>query len=195
MSKNTYVLPVIDLFSGSVRRQLVQYALNHEDRDEWRSKGDIADTLNVSGEAVRQNLPPLIQYGVFDVRDPEANIRYYSRADTDVMTVLSSWHEEGGYPLVDLFELSGRQDLVEFFLDIADPDESYSKNAIHNEADIDYEAVMEHIEVLANVGMVEEVDGARGTEYRLNENAEIVQFLRTLNTLLVEAYQERDSIQ
>lgn len=185
-----FVLPLSELFGGDARRMLLQYAIQHPERD-WTQKGDIVDETGVSSAAARENFPPLVRYGVYDVRDPDAKFPHYRPADTDVFAALVSWHRNDGYPLVELFGTSGRQDLVEFFLDHAD-DESYSKTRLSEDGGIHHQAVRDNIDDLVDAGVVREVDGKRGTEYALAEDNDIVAFLYTLNGLLVEAYRERE---
>ncbi len=193
MAANNYVLPVVDLFKGNVRRQIVDYMVTSPEAEDWQRKSDIADIVDASGESVRQNIQPLLKYGILDVRDPDVEMPLYRRGETDVVVALQSWYEDSDVVLTELLGTTGCQNLVEFFLDHAEPDESYSKNAIHKEGSIDYESVMNNIDTLVEAGVVREVEGTRGIEYQLQESADVVQFLHTLNSLLVQTYQERSS--
>lgn len=185
--EQTEVLPVVELFADSTRRQIIDFALD-SDPDEWYRTGEITDHTDVSRESVRKALPPLVAYGILDVRDPEANIPHYRVAETPVVDLLHEWT---GYPLLELFHFTGAQKLVTFFLARADPDESYSQNAIQQQSPVGYDAVANHVDTLVDAGLVDAVDGTRSTEYRLDPESDIYAYLRTLNETIYETYLDR----
>jgi hypothetical protein len=188
MNSTDFPLPVIELYNGSVRRDMVDWTIAHADSDEWVPKGDIVDDLDCAGESVRKSLPVLIQFGLLDVNDPDVQIKHYRPANTDVMDILTEWD---GYPLTDLLEYTATQNLVEFFLDRADPSESYTKTALQDQSDAGYQGINNHLDTLVEAGVVEEVEGNRSTEYQLNRDAEIVKTLYELNEALLHCYRER----
>lgn len=181
--------PAIELFRTPARRALVRFALDAD--DEWYTKQDLADAIPQSRESVRKQFREqfgitLVEMGIFDIRDDDANIPHYRVADSTVMDLLRQYDTtEGTYPLDELFDYTATQDLVLFFLEGADPKASYSRNGLTEEADVHYTSVMNHIETLVDAGIVEAVEGTRGTEYR-RAQSEATEFLFALNQALVE---------
>lgn len=183
-------LPVIELYKDTTRREILQYALTELDTEDWVRVGKITENISVGRESVRQKIGSLVAFGVLDVKDPDVNIPHYRLADTQVIEVIREW---GGYPLGDLFKTTGRQRIARFFLTKARPSESYSMNAISNESGVKNSTVSSHIDTLVDSGLVDAVEGSRGTEYTLNADGDLNQYLRELNELLYETYQERSA--
>jgi hypothetical protein len=146
---------------------MIDWTIDHADSDEWVPKATIVDDLDCAGESVRKSLPVLIQFGLLDVNDPDVQIKHYRPADTTVMDILTTWD---GYSLTDLLEYTAAQNLVEFFLDRADPDESYSQTALQKQSDAGYQGITNHIDTLVKAGVVQEVKGTRSTEYQLHRD-------------------------
>jgi DNA-binding transcriptional ArsR family regulator len=183
-------LPVIELYKDTTRREILQYALDELNTDDWVRVGVITDNISVGRESVRKKIGSLVAFGVLDVKDPDVNIPHYRLADTQVVDVIRGWD---GYPLGDLFKTTGRQRIARFFLTKARPSESYSMNAISNESGVKNSTVSNHIDTLVDSGLVDAVEGSRGTEYTLNEDSDLNQYLRELNELLYATYQERSA--
>jgi hypothetical protein len=181
--------PVIELFRTEARRGLVRLALDTDD-DEWYTKRDLADAVGTSRESIRKQFThdgdfTLVDMGIYEVRDPDANIPHYRPADTSIMQLLREYEHSGGYPLDELFAYAATQDLVLFFLEDAAPDASYSKNQIQDEKGLHYNSVTNHIDTLIDADIVDAVDGARGTEFTRKESSTVA-FLFELNQHLVE---------
>lgn len=182
--------PVIELFRTPARRQLVRVALSGD--EEWLTKKDLAERVESSRESIRKQftdrdaqLHTMENMGIFEVRDPDANIPHYRPADTVVLQMLREYHDGTRYPLWELFQYTSRQDMVLFFLEAADPNRSYSKNEIHEQADVHYDSVTNHIDALVDASIVEPVEGKRGTEYQAVDS-KTRRFVEALNRALVE---------
>jgi len=178
-------LAVIVLFSDKPRREVIDYFLT-DVGDGWVSKGEIDDNVDVSGEAVRTKIEPFMKYGVIEVRNSDANIPHYRLAETAVTDILRTWD---GYPLVDLFEFRGAQKLVRFFLTEADPTKPYSFSSIDRDGSVGYHAASNNMETLVDAGLVEEVEGTRSTEYRLDNGSAMYQCLVELNDAVYHEYE------
>jgi predicted transcriptional regulator len=190
MSSNSNIesLPVIVCFKNEGKQTLIRQALawRAEEKTHCHRSGEIAEATGISSESVNRRIPELLTLGIYD-GNPNAQIPYYAPADTDVMDLLASWD---GYPIDELFATSGRQRLIQHFLTGTHPAKSYSKNKIGERSGLNFRTIRDHIDVLVEVGMVEEVDGPRGTEYSLRPNAEIVQFLSELNETIYEYHRD-----
>lgn len=178
-------IPVIELFGDGTRRELLAAALEEMDTESWDNKSAIKENVSVSAESVRQKFDVLVAFGILEVKDEDARISLYRLADSDAVEKIQSWQ---GYSLFDLFEYTGAQKLVSFFLTKADPSESYSYNAITKQSDVGYSAASKHMDTLVDAGLVREVEGTRSTEYQLNPSADIYTYLYDLNEALYEAY-------
>lgn len=181
-------LPVIELFRDKARRQILTYFLHDVGHDQWVTKGEINDNVDVSRESVRQKLDALVLYGVAEVKDPNANIPHYRLATTPVVEILLEWD---GYPLAELLHFTGAQKLVRFFLTQAQSDQSYSYSAIQRKSDVGYQAASEHMDLLIEAGLVTEVDGVRSTEYMVDQSSDIYETLVELNEAVFTEYETR----
>lgn len=201
-SMSKYTLPIIQLFKSESRRGLLRFALQEADPDIWYTKSDLADIVGYSTESIRKNVGaresgteefrpgPLIEFGVFDFKDSNAPIPHYRVADTEVMEMLNVFPGDIN-TLFELMGLTARQKLVDFFLDHAESGTSYSKNELSKQSEASYQGVQRNIDYLVDVGIVEEVEGTRATEYQRNEDSELLKYLEVLNGLLVETFYER----
>lgn len=204
-----YDIHVVELFRTDTRRDIIQAviaktvereAFEYEDRQKFR-KAELIEWTGRSGEAIRQELiyeedgpkAPLFSLGVLEVLDPDAHIRHFKLADTEVAEMLLLW-PEGVVALCELFEKPARRNLVAWFLDQSDPEQSYSQNEIHEASGVGQQAISDHIEILVESDVVEGVEGeediagVRHTEYTLAPT-EMVQYLNSLNELLIEEFQ------
>ena len=201
MSSEAYALPLIQVCSAATRRALLDFAIEHVqsvgietllarqvDERDWYTQTDLMDPTGKSDEALRQNLPVLVRFGVFDIRDPDATFKHYGVAHNDVIATLASWN---GIRVTELLATSARQKIVTFFLERSDPEESYSMTAIETAADMSFYGVSDNIDALADAGLVAEVEGARGTEYTLDTDEPLHAFLYRLNEVLYEANAQR----
>jgi len=183
--------PAIELFRSRTRRALVRHAIENTKSDTWSSKSDLATAIDTSRESVRKQFSSrggmftLVEMGIYDVSNPDADMPRYRVADSAVIDELRAYEDAGGYPLDELFEYSATQDMVLFFLEGADPETSYSQNAIHKEADVHYTSVQNHIDTLVDAEIVEPVEGTRATEYRYADSR-TTRFILALNGLLVD---------
>lgn len=199
MATKEYPLPVVELFNTDTRRDVIDWILSQTDTDESHRLGDLVDPVGKSRESLRKEIgarsvggeartPPAIAFGLLDVHDPTADIPHYTVADSPVISLLDDWD---GYPLTELFGLTSRQRLVGFYLDTADPTESYSMTGLSKESPVGYEGVRDNIDILVAAGLVREVKGKRGTEYQVATDSEIYAYLRELNEAVVVAYENR----
>lgn len=186
--ESSETLPVIELFADKTRCEIITYALTEMPTDEWVQYGTIVDNTTVGRESVRLNIDVVVAFGVLDVKNQDAPIRHYQLADTPVVDMLQSW---SGFDLTELFAYSGRKKLVDFLLTRADPDESYSQNAIARNSAAGNTSVSDHIDTVVASGLAREVEGSRGTEYQPARDSEIYDFLAELNEVLYKTYQER----
>lgn len=184
VSEDEWLPAVIRLFKGKARCQLVAFAITQADPEQWYRTGQLADHIGFSNEQTRKTLQALTAFGVFERHEEHPKYRV---AATEVVELLAAWD---GYPLWELFLYSGRRKLSDFFLTQAEDDESYSKNALSEKAGMNYKTVMDHIDALIEAGMVEEVEGNRGTEYKIDPESEIVEYCYLLNEYLAEQYKE-----
>lgn len=188
-------LPVLELLRPPSRRQITGFALG-EMRDDWHQPAEITDGIDVSGETLRKQADVLVEFGVLDLKSQDAQIPHYRLADSPVVSLLDSWN---GHELYDLFkgknrdkkQGNGPRKLVEFFLTQADPDESYSYNRVDEESGINYRTVSGHMSTLVDAGLVVEVEGKQDTEYQLDADSAIYEFLFELNEKIYHEYQER----
>lgn len=192
MNSEYTALPVINLFDGRKRPTILKYILD-QPVDEGFTKQEIVDELDVTHYTLRKHFGPLVENGILEVRDPTVNHPHYRRGDTEVVRAILSWRKEGGYPLIKLLGSKARRKLVVYFLEQSDTEEAYTKNALHKETESNHSTIAKHIDTLVEAGVVREVDGKRGPEYQFDKEAEIVAFLRKLNTLLVN--QRKDDSQ
>ena len=192
--------PVIDVFRGASRRTLIEYALS-EMEDTYVRTGEIEVDVDIArktltnqlyGRDTADSIGPLVLFGIVDPKhDPteeEPNIPYYTLADTPVVDLLQSWD---GYPLLELFDTSGAQKLVTFFLTEADPATFYSVTQLRQQESLGYDAASKYIDRLVDSGLVTTKDTARTTKYRVDTNSEIYAYLRELNNAVVETYEHR----
>lgn len=206
MSTQDVVIPVIDLYEARRRRDLIEYFLDQND-GEWLTKQDILndidglvsdtleDHLGVYADYSKEQWDgPLYRYGIVDVKGKGTNYPRYRRGDSNVVRALLSWrHEEGGYPITELLGSKAKQKLVSFYLEQADPDEQYTRSELAEETTANYSTIADHIGVLVEARLVEKIGEGYGEGYQFNGEAPIVEFLRTLNDLLLEAYRERSN--
>lgn len=181
-------LPVVDVFGNRTARAIIEYALTGMIED-WTTQGDIVDAVGFSRQSVHENLGMLVAYGILDVRDADANFPHYRLADTPAVDAIRN----APVNLADVFGYTARQGLVEFFLTAADPDASYSKNALADADAASRAAIIDHVDELVALGVIETVDGTRGTEYRLDTGGDVVEYLETLNTRLYEQRVSHDT--
>lgn len=185
-------LGVIDLVRNPTRQKLVQWAVDHCDDDSWIIKGDLTNEIDASPESVRKNINPMIKYGVFEIKNPDAQIKHYRVDDTPVTDILCSWDY---YSPLKLLGTTVRQDVVEFYLDMADPDEGYSKGQIERKADVSRYGLNKKgvIEDLVECGFLREVEGTRATNYQLNSDSPLPDAIRRLNEAVIEQDKIRES--
>jgi hypothetical protein len=171
-------LPVIELFRGKTRQTVVHYVAVNVHHKPFR-QADIVDQTKITQESFRKHREMLEELGVITcVTDESENIPHYQPGDTDVIRVLRTW---GLKTPLTLFETTGSQALVEFFLTSADSETSYSISQIGREGGPGYDAVSGNISRLVNSRLVTEEAGSRGTEYRLNPESDTYRFILELN--------------
>jgi hypothetical protein len=190
--QDTDIVPVVELFHSKTYCEVLDYALDELSHDEWVPTRIIRENVDASRESLRKSLPPLVAYGVLDVKDPDAPIPHYRLAETPVVNRLQQWQSNtSSVDLLNLFAYTGRGRLVEFFLTAADPDESYSLSAIADTGIVGYSSARDYIEDVVTVGLVEAVDGTRGTECQVDTNHPLYDFLTELNNAIHDVYLER----
>lgn len=200
MSK--YTLPIIQLFKSESRRGLLRFALTEADPEKWYTKTELSDIVGYSTESVRKNLGardeqtgefrpgPLVEFGVYDFKNSDAPIPHYRVSDSEVMEMLSVFPGDINM-LFELYSLTARQKLVDYFLDQAESGVSYSKNELSKKSEASYQGVQRNIDFLVDVGIVEEVEGTRATEFQRNDESELLEYMEVLNGLLVETFHNR----
>jgi len=188
---------LIEVFSKPRRRTVLDYlvAQAHDDgaagtERRWHTIGEIADATTFSRESLRKELSAedkvlyLIELDLVAVRDPDANIRHYQLADSRCAKLLYENHRL----LKSLFELLDSpacQDLIEFFVFEADPEEAYTQYAVNERAGISYEALRDHIDTLAEYEILTAQEGSRSTEYQVADSV-MVEFCYVCNNALTE---------
>jgi hypothetical protein len=187
---NRQTLPVIELFRGQTRLELLDAALTELDRDEWYRTGEIVERISTSNESFRKHVKPLLAFDVFTVRDPDARIPHYQVSNSAVVQLLTKYHNSDQPDLIELLNNSPTRHLVEFFLTRADPEASYSRNKLQQITEAGFHGIKNNIGRLVEAGMLTEVEGTRGTEYQIDESSPVVRFMRELNEALYEAYQQ-----
>jgi hypothetical protein len=166
--------------------------------DRWYTKKELTKLLDVERESIRKPFHTdeetftLVELGIYEVRDPDANIPHYRVARSPVMEMLQAYETEGGYPLDQLFEVRSTKALVLFFLEDADPDTSYSKNKLSKEIKIHYNSVSNNIDRLVEADIVRPVEGTRGTEYQFSDSM-TTRFIYELNQQLVETVRDDET--
>ena len=197
-----YPLPLITLCATGTRRDILDALFTELDRDQYHRKADLADATGRSGESIRNNIGMLINFGIIETKsDPETTqIPHYRLADSEPVGVIEEYNDalevtdtEGEDVhvvelLTDLCGSTARQDLLAFFLDEADLEQSYSRYSLHDTVGIGYEASKEHLSVLVEYGILGTVEGSRSTEYTLVESP-LVAFCYDLNSALAGAYE------
>jgi hypothetical protein len=187
---NRQTLPVIELFRGQTRLELLDVALTGLDREKWYRTGMITEQLSTSKESFRKHIKPLVAFDVFTVRDPDARIPHYQVSDSEVVQLLTEYHNSDQPNLIELLNNTPTRKLVEFFLTRADPEQSYSRNKLQQITEAGFHGIKNNIGRLVDAGMLVEVKGVRSTEYQIDESSPVVRFMRELNETLYEAYQQ-----
>lgn len=177
-------LAVRELFRTNGRREILSMFLEYPSK--WMRKSEITENVDVSRETVRENLDPLRRLGIIEVRDPDVQIPHYRLAESPPIQVLQSM-DCSVEALIELFDYRVRQRVVVFFIESADPNETYSKYKIHHETDIGYDSLKNHMNSLANLGLLNTEQGSKSTEYSLAES-HIVEALCALNEAVFESY-------
>jgi hypothetical protein len=178
-------IPLFELSKDQTRRELLNFALTTMEDDTWYRKGEIVDSIAVGHESVRQKIGSLTDFGILVEKNSGAPIPHYRRANTDVVELLQDWD---GYPLTELFQ--GSQDIIWFFIHQADSEKSYSQNEINQLSEAGDTAIRNNIDSLVSAGLITTVEGTRGTEYSLSNDAELQDFLLELNNRLYQQAQE-----
>jgi hypothetical protein len=178
-------IPLFELSKDQTRRELLNFALTTMEDDTWYRKGEIVDSIAVGHESVRQKISSLTDFGILVEKNSGAPIPHYRRANTDVVELLQDWD---GYPLTELFQ--GSQDIIWFFIHQADSEKSYSQNEINQLSEAGDTAIRNNIDSLVSAGLITTVEGTRGTEYSLSNDAELQDFLLELNNRLYQQAQE-----
>jgi hypothetical protein len=183
-------LGIIELFKDETRRRVIDYALREMNTDTWVRKGDITNAIDRTPEGVGKKIDTLVVCGVLDIESWDARLPRYRLADTPVTGLLAQWRAQDGYSLTELF-IDGTHELIRFFFTQADDDESYSYGAIERESNASYYAASNHMAKLVDTGLVNEVEGARGSEYQFDPESNIARFLFALNEAVVECNKQR----
>lgn len=181
-------LPVIEMVRGQTRLKLVAGVLGELDETEWYRSGQLADRLDTSQESLRKHLPPLVSFGCYEVRDPEAKIPHYRVADSPVVALLGEYHDSETPPLTELLDTTPIRVLTEFFLIRADPEQSYSRNKLQQITEAGFHGIKNNIDRLVEAGVLDTVEGTRGTEYRVVPDSPVVRFLMQLNEAAYEEH-------
>lgn len=190
--------PVIELFRGEVRRKLLRLAIREGTNDEWAwyNKSDLATICDVSQESIRTEMSNgrrggkerpglLVQFGIFEPRDPSGNTVHYRVSNSDVVKMLRASPIDPEQ-LIDLLASTARQRLMTFFFDHLD--ESFTKNGIVKKGGSSNDGV-DHIDELVDANIVDVDDDDGWTEYQLADT-EVVEYLWALNGLLIQTYEE-----
>jgi len=187
-----YEIAVTQLFKTETQQRVIDYAITEMQSDRWYQTGQIAEEVGKSRNAVADVIQPregvigpLIQFGVIEAKHNPMNmpnIPQYTVADTLVVDLLRAWD---GYNLSDLFEYSGAQELVAFFV-LEGDDTAWSANQIRHEMGASFEMVKRHIGTLVDAGLVIEEETPRTTAYRLDTGSDIYQFLGRLNNAVLD---------
>lgn len=187
MNQHTRI-PLVEAFSGQTRQEMIRFLLTDAEDDRGYQMREVIEHISVSRESLRQNLPALERFGLIDIRDQDKVVPKYVKTDTEVVHLLS---EYGGVDLLDLLEATGTRKLVQFFLTEADPDRSYSKNAIREESNVGYNSVTKYTDDLADTGLLARVEGPRSDQYRVRPDSPLANYLTALNEALYKAWEER----
>jgi len=184
-------IAVTQLFETETQRRLIDCAIAEFDRNRWYRTGELAEAIDKSRNSVtsvvhssRGTVRPLVRFGIFEPKHEitqEPNIPHYRIADSEVVELLDSWD---GYPLTDLFQYSGAQDLVSFFV-LEGPDTEWSYNQIQQNSPIGYQACSKHMETLVDAGLVTEHETPRGSKYQLDTDSKLYGFLGQLNNAIM----------
>lgn len=183
---------VTQLFETETQRDCIEAALNELNPDKWYRTGEITDKTDSSKNSVRRALGgrptertgPLIRFGVFEPKHQvtsEPNIPLYGVAASSVMTLLREWD---GFSLTELFEYPTTRKLTNFFL-IKPSSTDWTKNAIRHNSTMGFDAVDEHINTVMKSGLLNTRAGTRTTEYLIDTDSEIYQFLADLNSSIM----------
>jgi len=191
MSGSRHTLPVIELFRGTTRLELLEGVLTELEDGEWYRTGELLDHLSVSRESFRTHMKPMVNFGVFEIRDPDVNIPHYRVADTEVVRLLREYHESDYMPLTKLLGNTPSRVLVEFFLTQADPERGYSRTKLQEITDAGYQGIKNNIGTLVEAGVLTELEGKRGTKYQVVMDSPVVRFLQELNEALYTYYQSQ----
>lgn len=104
--------------------------------------------------------------------------------------VTSDADERRPLAISELFATSTRRALVDFFLTQTEPGEQLNKSQIAERADVGRSAIYENLDVLVQLGVIEETGGEPITYYRTAET-DAVAHLVAANAALVQSWEER----
>lgn len=200
MSTARFPLPLIEVWATPTRRSIIAYLVQAAHDDEaadrerqWHTLHDMMDETGTSRESLRTELSAgnqmllLHETGLVTVRNADANIRHYRLAATPPAQLLVDNHTI--IPVLnDLLQHTASQKLVTFFLDDADPEESYSEYALHQATGIGYTTLQKHLPTLVAHNLVTAVEGNRTTEYTLQDGA-LAAFCWDLNDALATEFE------
>jgi len=195
MTTKEFPLPAVEIFATQTRREIIKYLLERAQQDgavgrerQWHTISDIEDNTSVSRESLRKELSSsdqilhLLELGVVVVRNPDVNIRHYQLAKTyPARTLYENDHLIDH--LIELFDSPARRKLITFFLDEADPEETYTKYALAEELGVSYNALRDHMPILFRHDIIGKQEGSRSDEYFIAESP-LTEFLRMLNESL-----------
>lgn len=204
MAFNPDELPVVMAFRGKTMNGLTRRVIAADDvPTAWVRAKQLRADLDLSTTGFNRNRDQAISFGLIEPSDPDAKMPRYRIPDTDPVRLLRSFHDEydpsrddavaaeiDSVVLPDLMELNGRAKLIGWFLGGADPDEQYSISQMGDVASVGHTTVRNHIQSLADYGIVTTDEAARGsmtyTVYQFNPDSSIVTMLYTLNEAIAD---------
>jgi len=192
--------PLIELVKKPSCRAVIE-ATGQMDHEEWYETSEVCDMAGISKESFRKGKGPLLMFGILDTRNEDGErVRglptedewpkypHYTLADSQLRELIASWDQ---YPLVNLFASKARQQLVEWFVTVADSTKTYTKSAIQDEADMGYQGVANNLDTLHESGLIVVDESGRYPTYGVDTDSEIYENLRELNNAAYDTYMER----
>lgn len=184
-------LPIYQLFRKQTSQELIDFFMEHP--DEWFRKSDIQEDVGMNHESVRQNLgsgkhPGILEnYGIIERSAWDVNMPRYKLTESPVIDFL---HEYDGYPFQQFFQTDARRRVFMYFIRERHNEETFTRNAVSENTDTNYEVVEDVMEQLKEAGAFKREDTGHAVKYEYIPDNQLEQDVITFNNIIYDTFHE-----